>query len=641
VTFEGLLAEMTDLERLAAWPDPAYTTAQASSYDRRSTDPAVATDENWFANYDRGQYLYVEERGGAEEFVIMDEEGPGAIVRFWSANPNEGGTVRIYLDEAPEPAIETSLQDWLTGEHPIAPSPIAGVRSAGTNNHLPIPYARHCKITISEPNIYYQIGFRTYADGAEVETFTMAAAEAARERIGAVARALGDAGPAAVTGPAAAAWDIELGPGEDAGLELDGPAAIRRLTCAVDAADKTAALRSVVLRITFDGADQPQVVAPLGDFFGSAPGHNPFRSLPCGMLDDGTMYANWVMPFGSRAAVQVVNHSGQPVRLSGEAHTMPHDWTDASLYFNAGWRAEFDIPTQPRQDWNFVTVEGGKGRYVGNALHITNPIPEWWGEGDEKVYVDGETFPSTFGTGTEDYYGYAWCNPALFTHAYHNQPRCDGPANYGHTSNNRFHVIDDIPFNERFVFDMEVWHWIETEVSYAATSYWYERPGATDNLGALEPASLRVEEVEQFPGVEGALEGEKMAVLEVTGGSAMPQTGAYGWSRGAQMWWLDPEPGDELTIGFTVEEAGRYQVVGNLTRAVDYGIHALRINDQPVLGPIDFFATEVTTTGPVSLGRFDLAEGENMLHVRVEGHREGADPRHMFGLDYLLLEPVE
>ena len=76
--------------------------------------------------------------------------------------------------------------------------------------------------------------------------------------------------------------------------------------------------------------------------------------------------------------------------------------------------------------------------------------------------MDGETFPSHFGTGTEDYYGYAWCWPGLFTHAYHAQPRCDGPGNYGRTSVNRFHILDRIPFTKDFKFDMELWHWHAT-----------------------------------------------------------------------------------------------------------------------------------------------------------------------------------
>ena len=55
----------------------------------------------------------------------------------------------------------------------------------------------------------------------------------------------------------------------------------------------------------------------------------------------------------------------------------------------------------------------GRGRFLGVMLHVWNPRGGWWGEGDEKFFVDGEKFPSTIGTGSEDYFGYAWCNPTL------------------------------------------------------------------------------------------------------------------------------------------------------------------------------------------------------------------------------------
>ena len=61
----------------------------------------------------------------------------------------------------------------------------------------------------------------------------------------------------------------------------------------------------------------------------------------------------------------------------------------------------------------------GRGRFCGVMLHVWNPRGGWWGEGDEKFFVDGEKFPSTFGTGSEDYFGYAWCDPHLFQRAYH------------------------------------------------------------------------------------------------------------------------------------------------------------------------------------------------------------------------------
>ena len=66
------------------------------------------------------------------------------------------------------------------------------------------------------------------------------------------------------------------------------------------------------------------------------------------------------------------------------------------------------LPTRPFRDWHVAGIQG-QGHLVGTVLDVENPpAAAWWGEGDEKIYVDGEAFPSLFGTGTEDYFGYAW-----------------------------------------------------------------------------------------------------------------------------------------------------------------------------------------------------------------------------------------
>ena len=158
------------------------------------------------------------------------------------------------------------------------------------------------------------------------------------------------------------------------------------------------------------------------------------------------------------------------------------------MHFHAKWRTA-DMKTRPFHDWTYCDLKG-KGVFVGDMLSIMSPVGAWWGEGDEKIFVDGETFPSWFGTGSEDYYGYAWSNPEPFQHPYHNQTRCDGKgtgATFGLTSVNRFHILDAIPFDKSFRFDMECWHWDpNVTVNYAATSYWYARPGATDDFEPVD-----------------------------------------------------------------------------------------------------------------------------------------------------------
>ncbi|MBN1490968.1 MAG: DUF2961 domain-containing protein, partial [Phycisphaerae bacterium] len=266
----------------------------------------------------------------------------------------------------------------------------------------------------------------------------------------------------------------------------------------------------------------------------------------------------------------------------------------------------------------------------------------WWGEGDEKIYVDGETFPSHFGTGTEDYYGYAWCNNQLFVHAYHNQARCDGPGNYGHTSVNRWHILDRIPFTRDFRFDMELWHWdADCTVDMSVTAYWYARPGATATFAAIQAADLELEIMPAYTPVrvEGAIEGEEMTVVEKVG-PADPQD-VNRCSNDQHLWWRPQKDGAELTLRFNVAEAGTYRVLGRFVTARDYGIVQLAINSKKAGEPIDLYSPHVVVKDEMNLGTFELKAGQNELKVKTVGANEKADKAHMFGLDYLRLEPAK
>jgi len=625
---------MTDLARLAEFPNPAFTCRQFSSYDRKSKSPT----EDWFANHDRGQYLRVEERAGRNEFVMMDAAGPGAIVRIWSANPE--GTLRIYLDGAAQPALEAPMPDLLGGRVPGLPQPLAGERSKGWNLYFPIPYARHCKVTSDKGDFYYHVNYRTYAPGTAVETFSQARLGALAGRIERlVARLETPRGARGDFSGQVEPFALRLEPGESVSEYFPGPLAFTRAVVRLTATDRPAALRGIVVKIAFDG--QTTVESPLGDFFGTAPGINPYATLPLGMTADGEMYCHWFMPFRQFATLELVNHSSVSAQLTGELTLRDYTWTEASMHFHAKWRAAFDVPTRPMIDWNYLTAQG-RGVFAGVAFAIDNPVKDWWGEGDEKIYVDGETFPSHFGTGTEDYYGYAWCWPGLFTHAYHAQPRCDGPGNYGRTSVNRFHILDRIPFTQEFKFDMELWHWhAQCQVNLAVVAYWYARPGATDNFAAIRPQDAVVRPLAEYvvPRVAGAIEGETMRIVRVTG-TAAPQDWD-GLSGGSHLWWhAGMKPGDTLAVAFPAPSAGKYRVLAKFLRARDYGQHQLAINGARTGDPIDFYNPEVRPSREMDLGVFDLKAGDNEFTATVVGANEKAIKAYMFGLDYLLLKPV-
>ncbi len=640
ITTESLLEELTDLERLAELPQPAYVTKQFSSYDRASKSPK----ENWFANGDAGHYLRVEERDGRKEHVMMDAEGPGAIVRIWSANPE--GTLRIYIDGEATPALEGEMKTLLGGTAEGLPAPLAGEHSRGWNLYFPIPYAKHCKVTSDKGGFYYHVNYRTYEASSVVESFARDDLNRLKSRIEDAARRLAEPRKRPKRGDVKhddRPIDELIAPGAEAELaSLRGPAAVRELHLQLGTRDQAAAARATVLTMTFDGEET--VECPIGDFFGSAPGLIPYDSLPEGVREvtPGALetWSHWIMPFANHARIAAKNLGEQPVKLTGSIETQAYDWTDRSLLFHAGWRIQRDLPTRPMTDWTHLRCNG-TGRFVGGGLHLINPVKAWWGEGDEKIFVDGETFPSHFGTGTEDYYGYAWCSPERFVHAFHNQTICSGPGNYGNTYVSRFHVLDDIPFTTSFQFDIENWHWHETtRTTRAAVSYWYARPGGTDFFEPVTKQDVRFDAVPKYEllRVEGAQEGEALNVASKSGGNVEVQNLNEAYSGEQQLWWTHGKSGDKLVLGFDSKEAGSKHVIVRLTHAVDYGVVQLYVNGKKAGEGRDLYKSGHYALMPEEdLGEFDLNKGQNELTVEIVGANEKAEKAYMFGLDYLMV----
>jgi len=135
ISLESLLDEMVDRSRLARFPEPAYTCRQASSFDRGAKSPE---EPGWFANNDRSFFLRSEKNAGREEWVMMDAQGPGAIVRFWVTAPLYKGTIRVYLDGRDKPAIESRVDELVGGNALVGP-PLSEERARGRNLYLPIP----------------------------------------------------------------------------------------------------------------------------------------------------------------------------------------------------------------------------------------------------------------------------------------------------------------------------------------------------------------------------------------------------------------------------------------------------------------------------------------------------------------------
>ena len=212
------------------------------------------------------------------------------------------------------------------------------------------------------------------------------------------------------------------------------------------------------------------------------------------------MVSRWVMPFQKNLKLKLFNYGRQKVKISGSALALDYTWQEArSMHFRARWRVDHDVvaSNQDVQDLPFLLAHG-QGLYVGTTSYLLNPnnVPtpygNWWGEGDEKVFIDDDKTPSIFGTGSK----ITTIIPGLlqifsFSPTVVNRVTTV-PGNRGFVTNFRWHILDPIPFKHHIRFFMELYsHEVTPHLTYARIGYHYARPGLTDDHVAIMPSDLR------------------------------------------------------------------------------------------------------------------------------------------------------
>ena len=258
--------------------------------------------------------------------------------------------------------------------------------------------------------------------------------------------------------------------------------------------------RKIVLRMYWDGEEEPSVQAPLGDFFGMGHGiTRNFVSAPLQMSpEDGQgMNCWWPMPYGSGARITVTNECDTTLILyyyvDYEAYpALPGDM----LRFHALWNRE--CPTQGIEDpqdeghnaWcfegenpdgagNYLVLEAqGQGHYCGCNVNIhnlgTTGLWDWPGEGDDMIFIDGDVKPTLHGTGTEDYVNMAWCPTQEYSAPYHGLI-LGGRDNWkGKITYYRYHIQDPIMFDKDIRVTIEHGHANHRSDDWSTTAYWYQ-----------------------------------------------------------------------------------------------------------------------------------------------------------------------
>lgn len=385
--------------------------------------------------------------------------------------------------------------------------------------------------------------------------------------------------------------------------------------------------QEMLLRIYWDGNACPGVEAPVGDFFAGCFGRrSEVISLPVQVPNGDAYNCFWQMPFRKSARVEIVNQSDKAINLLYynidwiQKKSLPRD----TPYFYAQYRQEY--PAQSGKDYVLLDTKG-KGHYVGTVLAVRTRSPAWFGEGDEKIYLDGETKPSIQGTGTEDYFLSAWglkkTSTPFFGVPYFDQWGIVG----GHTSAYRWHLNDPIVFNKGIKVTLEHWGWMspdenpnyksnswnEREDDYASVAFWYQTGQPTFAARAPDAPMRKLPSLERVI----AYARDYADAAHHGPGETVKQSLAFYPDRQLL---LKPETEKDgwLEIPFDVTKQEPLRLLLNLTRSYDFGKYRASLNGVKLGGVIDLYSATISNE-EVHLLDFWPTPGHYTLRLQCVG----------------------
>lgn len=289
-------------------------------------------------------------------------------------------------------------------------------------------------------------------------------------------------------------------PGEEVQLcDIEGPGTIRHIW--ITTAREPVNQRALIVRAWWDDQEHPSIECPIGDFFGFAHGKiMPYQSAVHSVGSTGGRNIWLPMPFVKRVKMTFCNQAQQEVPLFyqidytiGDQH--PTDVGRLHVLFRR------ENPTTQKHDFELLPLRQNKGRFIGSVIGIRNLHPEqWWGEGEVKVYMDGDQeFPTICGTGSEDYVGLAWGiqqTPFLYNGCSLDQK--DETSGHVFVSMYRWHLPDPIAWQREARITIQQISWnnglAETQDDWSCATFWYE-PVPSAPLPALPDVAARTADI--------------------------------------------------------------------------------------------------------------------------------------------------
>ena len=399
--------------------------------------------------------------------------------------------------------------------------------------------------------------------------------------------------------------------------------------------------QEMLLRIYYDGHERPGVEAPVGDFFANCFGRRrEVISDPVAVEDGDSYNCFWHMPFRKQIRIEVINQSDKPVSLL----YYNIDWikkghiAEDVPYFYAQYRQEY--PVVQGSDYLLLETEG-KGHYVGTVLAVRTRSPSWFGEGDEKIYIDGEETASIWGTGTEDYFLSAWglktTSTPYFGTPYFDQWGIVG----GHTSAYRWHIHDPIVFEKSIRVTIEHFGWIapdenpdyrstswnERQDDYASVAFWYQVGQPTFTARAPHATERKLPNLDQiFHATDlDAAVGEG----EVTSQQLL------GYAKGQILYRPAVAEGAWIELPFEVDAREPKRLLLGVTQSYDFGRYRVLLDGVVLTEDVDLFS-ETTESYEVHLLDFWPDPGRHVLRMECIG-KNSRSAGYWLGLESIRL----
>ena len=265
--------------------------------------------------------------------------------------------------------------------------------------------------------------------------------------------------------------------------EIEGPGAVQSIWITGDLT------RDAILRFYWDGQEHPSVECPVPDFF--AAGWGPYvqiDAIPVNVNPKNGYNCFWCMPFRKSCRITLENRRPKQMTCYYQINYTLTEVPDDAAYFHAQFRRTNPLPY--KEVYTLVDGIEGKGHYVGTHIAWGVNNNGWWGEGEIKFYMDGDTeFPTICGTGTEDYfggsYGFEVDNKYKeYSGPFLGMPQVILPDGMNKSQQRfglyRFHVMDPIRFEKDLRVTIQALGWrnegryLPLQDDMASVAYWYQ-----------------------------------------------------------------------------------------------------------------------------------------------------------------------